>query len=62
MSVDTGGGFCPGKLTLVKFCTVNFLFPSLKMGVKILSLGVWKGKKEIRREALMKFLDYIFSP
>jgi hypothetical protein len=29
--------------------------------VKILSLGVWKVKKEIRHEAPEKFLAYIFS-
>ncbi len=27
---------------------------------KILSLGVWKGKKDIRREAMKKFLTYVF--
>ncbi len=50
------GIFCTGKLTVGKNLPGKNSVPELKNGgKKICPLRVWKGKKEIRREAPKKF-------
>ncbi len=55
------GGILSGKINFGKILPGKNSVPELFNGVKICPLGVWKGKKEIRREVPKKFLVYILD-